>query len=177
MAGCVLIFLSCKTDTVGTNGSNSISRRTTIDSTSGYGFSFDRGSPQRIPAYPIPDTVDDFDAGFVITSESGPEPLGLCFSGYTDQMFHLVHGFSTFDSARTFFVALSEITDTSFIQNTCGGFGVAHTDPVIRVNQVWSIQTRQNKFAKMLIVTDTIVANHPQVTFDWVYQPSGSRQF
>lgn len=164
---CTLVFLSCKSETVGTSGSQSISGRTTIDSTSGYGFSFARGTPQQIPPFPIQDSVDDFNAGFVETG-SDPTPIGLCFEGYTSHMFHLVRSLGTPDSARTLFQTLSEISDTMFIQGTCG---------ITKANQIWSVQTRQNKFAKMLIVTDTSMANHLQITFDWVYQPSGSRRF
>jgi len=170
---CALTFMACKSNTVGTNGSQSISGRTTIDSTSGYGFSFARGTPQPIPPFPIQDSVDDFNGGYIVTDETGPEAIGLCFAGYTKNMFHLARGFSTSDSARKFFLALSEIADTDFIQTTCGGFNVNRTDPVIKVNQIWSVQTRHNKFAKILILNDTTGT----VTFDWIYQPSGSRQF
>jgi hypothetical protein len=170
---CALVFLSCKSDTAGPIGVQSISGRTTIDSTTGYGFSFARGTPQPVPQLPTQDSVDDFDAGYNITSSGGPTVIGVCFWGYTENMFHLVRWFGTSDSAQTFFSALSEIADTSFIQNTCGGFELNDTNTVMRVNQIWSVQTRHGKFAKMLILNDTAHT----VTIDWVYQPSGSRRF
>jgi hypothetical protein len=169
-----LVFLSCKSDTVGTNGSQSASGRTIMDSRSTYGFSFARGVVQSFPYVPNIDSVNDF-YSFGETDPSGPIYIGLCFSApYNSRMFHLVHWPSTPDSARSAFEALSEITDTAFIQNTCGeSVGSTNT----KANQVWSVRTRQNKFAKMLIVSDTIVSNYLQVTFDWVYQPDGSRRF
>jgi hypothetical protein len=170
----VLVFPSCKSDTVEPSGPHSISGRTTITSTTGYGFSFARGTPQPTPPFPQIDSVDDFDAGHVLTTPDGPEPIGLCFSGYTSNMFHLVGNFSTLDSARAFFLELSEITDTSFIQNTCGGIqGFGDPGPVVAARQIWSVQTRENRYAKMLILQDTVGT----VTFDWVYQPTGSRRF
>ena len=174
---CALVFLSCKSDTVGTNGVQSVSGRTTLNSASGYGFSFARGTSQPIPPSPVRDSVDDFDGGFVETGDD-PTPIGLCFGGYTSHMFHLVRWFTTYDSARAFYQALSEITDTSFTHNTCGNNGLpGSTGPSMKANQIWSALTRQDKFAKMLIVSDTIISNRLQVTFDWVYQLNGSRRF
>ena len=174
LAVCSLVFLSCKSDTVGTNGLQSVSGRTTMDSRSVSGFSFARGAVQSFPFVPNEDSVNDFYSG-IETDPSGPTPIGLCFSAlYNSRMFHLVRWPSTSDSARSFFEALAEITDTAFIQNTCGQ---DFDTTITKTNQIWSVQTRQNRFAKMLIVSDTVVSNFLQVTFDWVYQPSGSRRF
>lgn len=170
---CTIVFLSCKSDTAGTSGSHGVFGRTTIDSTTGYGFSFARGTPQPVPPFPTYDSVDDFNAGYIETRWD-PTPIALCFRGYTEHMFHLVRQFSTYDSARSFFQSLAEVTDTSFLGTTCQG---SDLEPMTRANQIWSVVTRQNKFAKMLIVIDTNLSNHLQVTFDWEYQPTGSRRF
>jgi hypothetical protein len=176
LAVCCLFLLSCKSDSVVTNDAQSISGRTTIDSRSEYGFSFARGTPQSFPYVPLQDSVDDFFSA-IETDSSGPTPIGICFGANgTLHMFHLVGWPSTSDSARSFFQALSGITDTSFLETTCG-YGIGGTGAITRSNQIWSVQTHQNKFAKMLIVSDTTVSNYLQVTFDWVYQPSGSRRF
>ena len=173
---CCLVHLSCKSDSVGTNDSQSISGRTTIDSKSQYGFSFARGTAQSFPYVPQQDSVNDFFSA-IETGPSGPTPIAICFGANgTLNMFHLVRWPSTSDSARSFFQGLSEIADTSFIETTCG-WGFGSTATITKANQIWSVQTRGNKFAKMLIVRDTAVSNYLQVTFDWVYQPSGNRRF
>lgn len=177
---CALSMMSCKSDNVGPSASQSDSGTTTIDSKHRYVFSFVRGGAEILNP-PAQDSLADFDAGFVETGPNGPEPIGICFLGYTQQMFHLVHSFGTLDSARRFFQAMSTIADTGFVPGTCG-FDVQNPGQGARANQVWSIQTRQNKFAKMLILSNmgfnpNTDSAYAEITIDWVYQPSGSRTF
>jgi hypothetical protein len=177
---CAMSILSCKSDNVGPIGSQSVSGTTAINSKHRYVFSFVRGGAEILNP-PNLDSLADFDAGFIETGPNGPEPIGICFVGYTQQMFHLVRSFAALDSARTFFQDMFTVADTSFVVGTCGS-DVQNQGQGARANQVWSIKTRQNKFAKMLILSNmgfnpNTDSAYAEITFDWVYQPSGSRTF
>ncbi|MEW6558548.1 MAG: hypothetical protein AB1349_14560 [Elusimicrobiota bacterium] len=79
------------------------------------------------------------------------------------------------DTARKIFDSLIEAPETGYYE-------FSNVDK----NQVWAIKTRENRYAKILILnsvarTDTSdsgsVSYYGQVTFDWVYQANGSRSF
>lgn len=90
--------------------------------------------------------------------------------------FRLLRRFSTLDSAQSYFDNLGEIPDTTY------------EDLALPVNvaEVWAVKTSRNTFAKILITQtvaymDTSNPSAPtpygQATFNWSYQPNGTRVF
>ena len=138
------------------------------------GFSFDQGAVVEISdsSNIIPDILL-----LVYMNETGAI-LGV-FLARPDSLvpsFQLLRRFSTLDSAQAYFDNLGEIPDTTY------------QDLALPVNvaDVWAVKTRRNTFAKILITQtvayrDTSNPSGPtpygQATFDWSYQPNGTRVF
>ena len=104
--------------------------------------------------------------------------MGVFFSSVDiTPTFSLIAEKSTPDSSRTIFDGLKEIPVTTFFE----GLAIP-----VRENQIWAIKTRENKYAKILILEtmaflDSTNSAGPtplgEATFDWIFQPNGSRQF
>jgi hypothetical protein len=94
--------------------------------------------------------------------------------------FHLVGSRSTLDSGRALFDGLACISDTA----TFHDFGLP-----VEPYQVWAVKTHDGTFAKILIVDTffcsqthdsagkTVTETRGEVTFDWQWQPDGTRCF
>ena len=114
----------------------------------------------------------------VLVHQGGGEILGVFFSSVDiTPTFSLIAEKSTPDSSRTIFDGLKEIPVTTFFE----GLAIP-----VRENQIWAIKTRENKYAKILILEtmaflDSTNSAGPtplgEATFDWIFQPNGSRQF
>lgn len=166
----------CKAD--GTGPSHAVTSGTAIVDTRYVnsqlsGFSFDQASVIRFPnsAGILPDLI-----ALVQTNETGTI-LGVFF-GRPDSIlpaFRLLLQFATLDSAEAYFRRLTEIPDTTY------------TDvALVRAAQIWAIKTRRNNYAKILIRVTLAYADssgsgapalYGEATFDWVYQPNGTRRF
>jgi hypothetical protein len=90
--------------------------------------------------------------------------------------FCLLRQFGSIDTASSYFHGLAEIPDTTYADLALS----------INPNQVWAIKTRRDTFAKILIRQTTAYIDsslpgtpspYGEVTFEWVYQPNGTRQF
>lgn len=83
--------------------------------------------------------------------------------------FKLALSLSAPDSAALYFDSLLTISDTT---------GFTYSGPGVDQHQIWLVRTNMNKYAKILITTDTIdIDNIGKISFNWVYQPDGSLTF
>ena len=138
-----------------------------------HGFSFSKGGVISVPNSEgiLPDLL------LAVQMANDGKVRGVYF-GTTEfrPTFHLISWVDTEDSAQTIFNNLVEIPDTTFQELAI---------PVNK-NQVWAVITQKNKYAKILII-DTVALNdstnenaptpYGEATFDWVFQPNGSRVF
>ena len=138
------------------------------------GFSFTRGS---VIVFPNPQGLLP-DLMVLVQIDERGSIIGVFFSppGPPRPTFRLLGQFSTLDTAQTYYQALSQILDT------------AYADLAIpaRSGQIWAVKTRENKYAKILIrntvaFADSSTSSAPtpygEATFDWTFQPNGTRQF
>ena len=134
------------------------------------GFSFSFGRAISVPNSEniIPDIII-----FVHLDEQG-NVLGVFFGADSLRpAFNFVKEFSNFDSAKTIFYNLAEVPDSNYQD-----LGLP-----IRVNQIWAVQTNENKYGKILIMNtnayyDSTALNYKtEAKFKWKYQPNGSRYF
>jgi len=172
----LLLAIGCDNDSVGT-GNGTRSGRSTITTklvnNRGVGFSFEKGDTVVISSSAT--IKHDIDV-LVQTNDTG-KVLGVFFSGRTElPAFRLIYASTVSDSARLFFHNLKGFSDSTY-----SVFAI----PVV-ANQVWIVKTDENTYAKLLIVSTTAYVNNSnppnatpygEVTFDWVYQPSGERKF
>jgi hypothetical protein len=172
------IFLSgCKDEGTGpsptpTSGTATVDSRYVNNQASG--FSFDQAAIVRFPnsAGLVPDLsvlVQRNDTGAI---------LGVFFARPDSLVpsFRLLRQFTSIDSAHSYFQDLAEIPDTTYLDLALP----------VRVGQVWAIKTRRNTFAKVHIrqtvaYEDSSNPSAPtpygEATFDWTYQPNGTRRF
>jgi hypothetical protein len=146
--------------------------RVTVTSKSA-GFSF---SQAKVIPFPPPSNLLP-DLAVLVQIDNVGAILGVFFS--TSDLrpaFQLVRQPSTADSARIFFEALAVVPDAPFQDLAIP----------VRSNQIWAIKTRENKYAKILVLNTAAYADstnpsvptpYGEATFDWVFQPNGSRQF
>lgn len=138
------------------------------------GFSFELGEVITLPNSQdiLPDLL------VLVQQGSGGEILGVFFAA-TDltPTFSLIGEKSTLDSSRAIFNGLNEIPDTTTFAD------LAHP---VNANQVWAVKTRENKYAKILVLATSAFIDsantagptpYGEVTFEWVYQPDGGRIF
>lgn len=129
------------------------------------GFSFESGSVVLYnPAGG--QTIPDF---FAL-----PEVQGNIYSAYFDTQntfpsFAKVGEFSTIGEAQDFFNNYKEVDVNSYID---------YANPVLE-NQVWVFKTRNEKYAKLLIIKVNAYLKDTEpfaeVNFKWAYQPDGSK--
>jgi hypothetical protein len=137
-----------------------------------HGFSFSNGEVISMPNSEgiIPDMI-------LAVQISNSDVIGVFFGSVELRpSFHLISWVSTEDSAQTIFNNLMEIPDTTFQDLAIP----------VKKNQVWAVKSHENKYAKLLII-QTIAFNdstnldaitpYGEATFDWEFQPNGSRVF
>jgi hypothetical protein len=138
------------------------------------GFSFDQATIVKFPnsAGSLPDIC-------VFVQINNPGEIVGVFCSRPDSLvptFRLLQEFSSLDSAESYFESLGELPDTTY------------TDLALpmRLAQIWAVKTRRTRFAKILIrhtlaYLDSSGTGAPtpygEATFDWVYQPNGTRAF
>ncbi len=167
----LLVFGCNKNNNPKTSGEASLnSERILDDNTQTYsisGFSFEKGSvilynPASSQGASIPDFI------------ALPDVQNNVYSAYFDTQntlpsFALVGEFASSGEAQTFFDNYKEVD-----VNTYTGFA----KPVVE-NQVWVFKTRNDKYAKLLIVKVNAYLKDTEafaeVNFKWAYQPDGSK--
>jgi hypothetical protein len=175
LASVILLFFGCSDN--GTNPAPAVASatiNTRLVGGTATGFSFERGA---VISYPDPEgTILDFMA-LVHTGEGGE--VGGVFFARPDSLvpsFCLLAEFTTVESASSYFQSLAELPDSLYRELALP----------VSAGQVWGIKTRRHTFAKIMIrhtlaYADTSHPSSPsyygEVTFDWVYQPNGSRRF
>jgi hypothetical protein len=173
----VLVGGGCKDDGTGPVPTPT-SGRATIDSryvnSQASGFSFDQAGVVRFPSPQgnLPDIC-------VSVQMNNPGEIVGVYLTRPDSLvptFRLLRQFVTIDSAESYFQGLAEIPDTTY---------VALAIPTSE-GQVWAVKTRRTTFAKVLVRHTLAYADssgqgaptpYGEATFDWAYQPNGTRQF
>jgi len=134
-----------------------------------YGYSFEKGdflpfpsSGGNLPDIVVIDNTDNYNniIGAVLSSPDNQEA------------FYLNGTFNTAETAESFFSSYLEVTDSVFTEL---GENVAH-------NQVWTVQTKARKYAKLLIKDVVVKQNNPgpdylEIRVGYHYQPDGSKSF
>ncbi len=145
------------------------SERILTDTYRSVGFSFKEG--KNVPFPVIGGMVPDI----VVTNETDIEGnlTGANFTCPNNLLaFHLEGSFSSLAEALARFNKYNEVTAENF---------TALANPVIHF-QVWTIQTVDQKYAKLVIKdiqikTDSPVSDYIEVTVEYQYQPDGTRIF
>ncbi len=137
------------------------------------GFSFDQATIVKFPN--SSNTLPDLTL-LVLVSSQGVSGTFFCRPDSLVPSFQLLSRFKSLDSARSYFQSLSEIPDTSYEDLALP----------LEVAEIWAVKTRRDTYAKILI-TETIAyadSSNPssptpygEATFDWAYQPNGTRVF
>ncbi len=173
----LLIGGGCKDDGAGP-GPTPTSGRATLNTRyvnhQASGFSFDRAAIVVFPNWQ--GTLPDLCA-FVQINQPG-RVIGVFFTRPDSfvQTFCLLRQFVSLDSAQAYFQSVTEIPDTTY------------TDLALTLSagQIWAVKTRRATFAKILIrhtlaFVDSSAPGLPtpygEATFDWAYQPDGTKRF
>ncbi len=133
-----------------------------------YGFSFEIG---QVTTYSLTGSArPDLSVNHLSITSGTIESVYL--EGSDDQeAFHREGNFATAEEAEVFYNNYNEVSTTDFVP-------LAHN---IKVNQVWTVQTAQNKFAKIWIkeVTENTgsQSEFASVKILYEYQPDGSKTF
>ena len=169
MAGLVVICFSCKKEDKDPQYSGEIVLSSEILQSGQnyvfYGFSFETGE---ISTYSLTDAPPDLAAIHVILGEN----MTVDLSSSDDQdAFHKNSNFSTSTEAEVYFTNYGEVLATDFQP-------LAHS---IKENQVWTVQTAKNNFAKIWIREITVktgsTSDFAEIRIQYQYQPDGSRTF
>jgi hypothetical protein len=173
----ILIWSGCKDSGTGpgptpTSGTATINSRYSNNQASG--FSFDQAAIVRFPNSEgmFPDL-----SVFVQINDTG-RIVGVFFSRPDSLVpaFRLLRQFTSLDSAQSYFQNLGEIPDTTYVDLALPA----------SVGQIWAVKTRRTTFAKILIRQTVAYADssnpsaptpYGEATFDWAYQPNGTRHF
>lgn len=138
------------------------------------GFSFSAGK-----TIPITDTSNVSTDFRVYANRIGNTIVGVNLSSpdTTRTYFNLIKEFTQSDSAQNFFYNLKAVPDSNYTD-----FSVS-----IKENQIWSIKTREDKYAKILVIhtfaridttsTPGILFFYAEIKFKWRYLSNGSRYF
>ncbi len=135
-----------------------------------YGYSFEKGDFLPFPSAggTLPDIV------VIDNTDNNNNIIGAVLSSPDNQeAFHLNGLFNTAETAGSFFNSYEEVTDSVFTELA---ENITH-------NQVWTVQTTANKYAK-LIIKEVVVRQDKPAASDYIevrvgyhYQPDGSRSF
>jgi len=132
------------------------------------GFSFEKG--ENVP-YPITtDAIPDLVVTHFVDLEDN---LIVTFTSPNNQeAFYLNQTFSSASEAQTWYDNYYEAIESGYVS-------LANE---IKINQVWTVQTINKKYAKLLIkkiqlLNDSPVADYVEVTAYYKYQPDGTRIF
>lgn len=132
------------------------------------GFSFEKS--KNVP-YPITtDVIPDLVVTHLIDLEDNV--IVTFTSPKNQEAFYLNQTFSSANEAKTWFESYDEAPESVYLP-------LADS---VQINQVWTIQTIDKKYAKLLIkkivlMKDNPVADYVNVTVDYQYQPDGTRIF
>lgn len=154
-----------------TSGRATVNSRTVNNTVSGFSFSHAANISFPNPSGVVPDIV--------VLVQTGPSGniVGV-FLARPDTLlpaFRLLRAFGSIDSASQYFQALREIPDTTYVDLALP----------VTVGEIWAVWTRDNRFARILIRNTTAYVDsstgtrtlYGEATFDWAYQPDGTRRF
>jgi hypothetical protein len=167
-----VLFSSCdKKNKIKTSGEDKLNSEKVLEGStySIPGFSFESGS---VVLYNPAASQNIPDIFALPSSDAQGNVTGAYFDSQNiNESFALVGEFSTSDSALSFFNDYKQVDANSF---------VFLAKPVLK-NQVWVFKTRNEKYAKILILDVQAYLKNTEpfaeVTFKWVYQPDGSKTF
>ena len=145
------------------------SERILTDTYRSTGFSFEKG--KNVPYPPVGGIVPDI----VVVNETDVENniTGADFSSPNNLLaFHRDSSFSSLDKALKWFNDYKEVTAGDFLPLATN----------LALYQVWTVQTTEQKYAKLVIKdieikTDSPVSDYIEVTIEYTYQPDGSKIF
>jgi len=172
----VLFVIGCDSDSVGPESGTTSGRSTLtteLVNNQGVGFSFVKGDTVVVSTSAIvkPDIF------VLIQRNDDGEILGVFLGGRTFlPTFSLKYASMNSDSAKMYFQNLKEFSDSTYSE-----LAIPATQ-----NQVWVVKTTDDEYAKILIISTSAYddnsnpsapTSYGEVTFDWVYQPSGERKF
>lgn len=154
--------------------SGEITLNTLVGNNKSSGFSFSQGNIIEFPN--ANNTIPDF---IVMVQRDAPGNILGVFLGPAGNLkptFNLINQFYNKDSAQVFFDNLNEVPENNY------------TDLAIpvKVYQVWSIKTNDNKFGKILILYTNAYRDDSnpnslndvgEVKFKWTYQQNGTPIF
>ncbi len=136
------------------------------------GFSFNFGGPVTSPNHF--NVTPDF---FVLVEIIEGNINGVFFApgGEFKPTFKRLMSFETRDSAQIYFNNLSEVPDSNYNELALP----------VKENQIWAVKTVDGKFGKILIInteayndsSTSLPTPYGEATFEWKYQPDGSRYF
>ena len=131
-----------------------------------YGFSFETG---KISVYTITSSLYP---DLAVEDVELIDSVNIDLRSSNDQdAFYRNGTFTTAAEAESYFNDYVEVTATGFVP-------IAYS---IRENQVWTVQTLSKRFAKIWIKKIDVVAGsqseYANVTFEYSYQPNGSKIF
>jgi len=168
-----VLFLSCKKDEDENKNRGEIlltSEFTQVgDNYLVVGFSFDEGKniPFSITSGTLPDIVvsNETDVQGNVTGAFLNSPSNL-------EAFHLNQSFYTLTEAQVWFDHYNEVVATDF---------KPLAESIIHY-QVWTIQTSDKKYAKLLIkdiqiMRDSPISDYVEIIAEYQYQPDGSKIF
>ena len=134
-----------------------------------YGYSFEKGD-----FLPFPSTGGDQpDIVVIDNTDNNNNIIGaVLISPGNQKAFRLNGSFNTAETAGSFFNSYLAVTDSIFTE-------LAEN---VALNQVWTVQTTANKYAKLLIKDVVVRQGYPgsdyiEVRVGYHYQPDGSRSF
>ena len=172
----VFFWAGCKNDETAptptpTSGSATVNTLSVNNTVSG--FSFSRAGSISFPnqAGVVPDMI--------ALVQTGPSANDLSvYLARPDTLlpsFRLLREFGSIDSASQYFRALTELPDTTYLERALP----------LKSSQIWAVKTRESKFARILIRSTLAFVDtsggtrtlYGQTTFDWAYQPDGTRIF
>lgn len=133
-----------------------------------YGFSFEQGDniPYTLAGGSRPDVLVTN-----ITDVNNNIIGAVLNSPGNEEAFSLTGSFGTIEEAESFFSSYKEVLDSVFHPLTEN----------IMVNQIWTIHTKSEKYAKILIreinFRKSTVSDYVEIKVRYKYQPDGSRLF
>ena len=172
----MFFFVGCNGDNVGPNNGVTPARSTlTTKSVNNHAVGFSFATGEVVPI--LNSSTVQADMSTLVQLNDTGKIMGVFLSAIPfRQAFRLMYESTNMDSSKIFFEHLKDFPDS-----TLSDLAIP-----VRANQVWIVKTHDDKYAKILVINtlaydDNAVPSAPtlygEVTFDWIYQPSGEHKF